>query len=152
VIKINIKGRYQVWTADGGYHEIPLELFHPHTCEGCKLCPDFAAQHADISTGGIGADDNWTLTLIRTARGEGWIKGVIDAGLIEARPGQDDQVAMNLLTKLATVSRKRWPGDAPRHGPVYQVCCPPTRRDGLGSPTRGSVTLAMPRVTGILFQ
>jgi coenzyme F420 hydrogenase subunit beta len=112
VVKINIKGRYQVWTADGGYHEIPLKLFHPHTREGCKLCPDFAAQHADISTGGIGADDNWTLTLIRTARGEEWMKGVIDAGLIEARPGEDDPVAMNLLTKLSTISRKRWPGDA----------------------------------------
>jgi coenzyme F420 hydrogenase subunit beta len=118
VVKINIKGRYQVWTRDGGYHEIPLKLFHPHTREGCKLCPDFAAQHADISTGGIGADDNWTLTLIRTARGEEWMKGVIDAGLVEARPGEDDEVAMNLLRKLSTVSRKRWPGDSlpPRAG------------------------------------
>jgi coenzyme F420 hydrogenase subunit beta len=111
VVKINIKGVYQVWTRDGGYHEIPLKLFHPYTREGCKLCPDFAAEHADISTGGIGADDNWTLTIVRTARGEEWMKGVIDAGLIEARPGEDDQVAMNLLTKLSGWSRKRWPTD-----------------------------------------
>ncbi|MEX1176945.1 MAG: Coenzyme F420 hydrogenase/dehydrogenase, beta subunit C-terminal domain [Nitriliruptor sp.] len=111
VTKINIKGRYQVWTRDGGYHEIPLKPFHAHTRPGCKLCPDFAAQHADISTGGIGADDNWTLTLVRTGRGEEWIKGLIDEGLIEARPGETDEVAMNLLTKLSTVSRKRWPGD-----------------------------------------
>jgi coenzyme F420 hydrogenase subunit beta len=112
VAKINIKGRYQVWTRDGGYHEIPLKLFHPYTRPGCKLCPDFAAQHADISTGGIGAEDDWTLTLVRTQRGEEWIQGLIDAGLIEARPGETDEVAMNLLTKLSTVSRKRWPGDA----------------------------------------
>jgi coenzyme F420 hydrogenase subunit beta len=109
VTKINIKGVFQVWTRDGGYHEIPLKLFHPYTREGCKLCPDFAAEHADISTGGIGADENWTLTVVRTARGEEWVKGVIDAGLVEARPGEDDPVAMNLLRKLATVSRKRWP-------------------------------------------
>ena len=49
------------------------------------------------------------------------MKGVIDAGLIEARPGEEDPVAMNLLTKLSTVSRKRWPtddlvGDARRPG------------------------------------
>ncbi|MCC5948482.1 MAG: Coenzyme F420 hydrogenase/dehydrogenase, beta subunit C-terminal domain [Nitriliruptoraceae bacterium] len=111
VTKINIKGRYQVWTRDGAYHEIPLKLFHPHTRPGCKMCPDFAAQHADISTGGIGADDNWTLALIRTARGEEWMKGVIDAGLVEVRPGEDDEVAMNLLTKLSTVSRRRWPSE-----------------------------------------
>jgi coenzyme F420 hydrogenase subunit beta len=112
VTKINIKGVYQVWTREGGYHEIPLKLFHPHTRPGCKLCPDFAAEHADISTGGIGADDNWTLTLIRTQRGEEWMRGVIDAGLVEARPGDTDPVAMNLLTKLSTMSRKRWPTDA----------------------------------------
>jgi coenzyme F420 hydrogenase subunit beta len=111
VVKINIKGRYQVWTRDGDYHEIPLKLFHPYTREGCKLCPDFAAQHADISTGGIGADDHWTLTIVRTARGEEWIHGLTEAGLIESRPGEDDPVAMNLLTKLSTVSRKRWPSD-----------------------------------------
>jgi coenzyme F420 hydrogenase subunit beta len=111
VTKINIKGRYQVWTRDGGFHEIPLKLFHPYTREGCKLCPDFAAEHADISTGGIGADDNWTLTIVRTERGEEWMRGVIDAGLVEAKPGEDDPVAMNLLTRLSGVSRKRWPVD-----------------------------------------
>ena len=109
VTKINIKGRYQVWTKDGDYHEIPLKLFHPYTREGCKLCPDFAAEHADISTGGIGSNDNWTLTIVRTERGEEWIQGVIDAGLIEARPGEEDPVAMNLLTKLSGWSRDRWP-------------------------------------------
>jgi coenzyme F420 hydrogenase subunit beta len=111
VTKINIKGRFQVWTRGGGYHEIPLKLFHPHTRPGCKLCPDFAAQHADISCGGIGADDHWTLTIVRTARGEEWLQGVLDAGLIDAKPGEDDPVAMSLLTKLSTVSRKRWPTD-----------------------------------------
>ncbi len=111
VTKINIKGRYQVWTRDGGYHEIPLKLFHPYTREGCKLCPDFAAEHADISTGGIGSHENWTLTIVRTERGEEWMQGVIDAGLIEARPGEDDPVAMNLLTKLSGWSRNRWPVD-----------------------------------------
>jgi coenzyme F420 hydrogenase subunit beta len=111
VVKINIKGRYQVWTRDGGYHEIPLKPFHAFTRPGCKLCPDFAAEHADISCGGIGADDNWTLTIVRTARGEEWLRGLLDAGMIEARPGEDDAVAMNLLAKLSTVSRKRWPND-----------------------------------------
>lgn len=111
VTKVNVKGRYMVWTRDGGYHEIPLKELHPHTRPGCKLCPDFAAEHADISTGGIGSDDNWTLTLVRTERGEEWMKGVIDAGLVEARPGEDDPVAMNLLNRLSENSRKRWPKD-----------------------------------------
>lgn len=109
VTKINIKGVYQVWTRDGGYHEIPLKLFHPYTREGCKLCPDFAAEHADISTGGIGAGDDWTLTIVRTARGEEWMRGAMDAGLIEAKPAEDDPVAIKLLDRLSAKSRKRWP-------------------------------------------
>jgi len=112
VTKINIKGVYQVWTRDGGYHEVPLKLFHPYTREGCKLCPDFAAEHADISCGGIGSESGWTLTVVRTARGEEWMKGVIDAGLIEAKPGESDPVAMNLLVRLSKASRKRWPSDS----------------------------------------
>ena len=52
---------------DGRYHEIPLKE--------CRLDPrgvhlrDFAAEHADISTGGIGKDNDWTLTIVRTDLG-----------------------------------------------------------------------------------
>jgi coenzyme F420 hydrogenase subunit beta len=111
VVKVNVKGRYQVWTRDGVYTEIPLKELHPHTRPGCRLCPDFAAEHADIACGGIGADDAWTLTIVRTARGEEWIDAVAAAGLIETRPGADDPVAMDLLARLSTVSRRRWPTD-----------------------------------------
>ncbi|MGH9045621.1 MAG: Coenzyme F420 hydrogenase/dehydrogenase, beta subunit C-terminal domain, partial [Acidimicrobiales bacterium] len=55
IAKMNIKGAFQLWTRDGSYHEIPLKEAREWTREGCKLCPDFAAEHADISTGGIGA-------------------------------------------------------------------------------------------------
>jgi coenzyme F420 hydrogenase subunit beta len=111
VTKINVKGRYMIWTRDGGYHEIPLKELHPYTRPGCKLCPDFAAEHADISTGGIGADDGWTLTLVRTQRGEEWMRGLLDDGVIEAKPGEEDPVAMTLLDRLSAKSRKRWPSN-----------------------------------------
>ncbi|MGH8996764.1 MAG: Coenzyme F420 hydrogenase/dehydrogenase, beta subunit C-terminal domain, partial [Acidimicrobiales bacterium] len=67
--KMNIKGVFQLWMRDGSYHEVPLKEAHEWTREGCKLCPDFAAEHADISTGGIGAFNDWTLTIVRTERG-----------------------------------------------------------------------------------
>ncbi len=64
--KMNIKGVFQIWMHDGDYHEVPLKECHAWTREGCKLCPDFAAEHADISTGGIGKFNDWTLTVVRT--------------------------------------------------------------------------------------
>lgn len=109
VVKVNIKGKYLVWTRDGRYLELPLKEFHAYTRPGCTLCPDFAAEHADISTGGIGADNDWTLTIVRTQRGEEWLQGVVDAGLVDARPAEDDPVAMRLLERLSVTSRKRWP-------------------------------------------
>jgi coenzyme F420 hydrogenase subunit beta len=112
VVKVDIKGRYLVWTRDGGHREIPLKELHPYTRPGCKLCPDFAAEHADIATGGIGAYENWTLTLVRTQRGEEWIGGLAEAGLIDTKPGESDPVAMKLLARLSSRSRERWPSDA----------------------------------------
>ena len=114
VVKVNIKGRCQVWTRDGRYVEIPLKELHPFTRPGCKLCPDFAAEHADIATGGIGADDAWTLTIVRTQRGEEWMQGLIDADLVEVRPAEEDTVAMTLLERLSQKSRERWPVEAVR--------------------------------------
>ena len=60
------QGRLPDLDEDGDYHEVPLKECHAWTREGCKMCPDFAAEHADISTGGIGAFNDWTLTIIRT--------------------------------------------------------------------------------------
>jgi coenzyme F420 hydrogenase subunit beta len=112
IVKMNIKGVLQVWMRDGAYHEIPLKEAHAWTREGCKTCPDFAAEHADIATGGIGAFNDWTLTLVRTDTGREIIDAMISDGVIETRPGEDDPGAIALLRKLSVVSRRRWPDQA----------------------------------------
>jgi coenzyme F420 hydrogenase subunit beta len=121
IAKINIKGVFQIWLNDGSYHEVPLKEGHHWTREGCKSCPDFAAEHADIATGGIGAFSDWTLTIIRTEQGREVIDGMLADGAIETRPGDDDPGALELLRKLARVSRRRWPEtavEAPRRLPA----------------------------------
>ncbi len=109
ITKMNIKGVFQLWTDDGKYHGIPLKECHAWTREGCNHCPDFAAEHADISTGGIGKENDWTLTIVRTELGREVMTRMIDAGVIEARPGDDDPGAIALMHKLAAKSRQRWP-------------------------------------------
>ncbi len=111
--KVNIKGVFQIWTKDGSYHEVPLKECHAWTREGCKNCPDFAAEHADISTGGIGAFNDWTLTVVRTDRGKEILEAMVADGVIRTRPGDDDPGAVELMRKLARASRKRWPTFAP---------------------------------------
>jgi len=112
MVKMNIKGVFQIWMRDGSYHEVPLKECHAWTRQGCLSCPDFAAEHADISTGGIGAFNDWTLTIVRTEAGRELLDAMLADGAVETRPGDDDPGAVALLHKLATVSRRRWPETA----------------------------------------
>ncbi|MGH9087716.1 MAG: Coenzyme F420 hydrogenase/dehydrogenase, beta subunit C-terminal domain, partial [Acidimicrobiales bacterium] len=112
ILKMNIKGVLQIWMRDGAYHEVPLKECHEWTREGCKACPDFAAEHADISTGGIGAFNDWTLTLVRTERGREVFDAMVAEGAVETRPADEDPGAVALLRKLSRVSRRRWPATA----------------------------------------
>jgi len=109
MLKMNIKGVFQIWMKDGSYHEIDLKECHQWTRTGCKTCPDFAAEHSDIATGGIGKDNDWTLTIVRTKLGVEVVERMIRDGVIESKPAQDDEVAMKLLRTLSIVSRRRWP-------------------------------------------
>jgi coenzyme F420 hydrogenase subunit beta len=125
IAKVNIKGRFQLWRrSTGELVEIPLKRMQQATREGCRLCPDFAAEHADIATGGLGQRDGWTLAVVRTQRGEDWMRQAEADGVITVRPGEEDPAALALMAKLATRSRERWPagltGDqaAPRTLPV----------------------------------
>jgi len=134
IAKVNIKGRFQVWRrSTGELVEIPLKQMQQATREGCKLCPDFAAEHADIATGGLGQRDGWTLAVVRTQRGEDWMREAEADGVITVRSGEEDPAALALMAKLAARSRGRWPveltGDqgAPRMLPVVQTSGGSTR-------------------------
>lgn len=129
MVKMNIKGVFQIWMKDGSYHEIDLKECHQWTREGCKMCPDFAAEHADISTGGIGEDNDWTLCIVRTELGEEVMNRMIKDGTVIARPAETDATAMRLLKLLSTVSRRRWPTFADK-APLVGVPPPKKKADG----------------------
>jgi coenzyme F420 hydrogenase subunit beta len=128
--KMNIKGVFQIWMKDGSYHEIDLKECHAWTREGCKMCPDFAAEHADISTGGIGEDNDWTLTIVRTDLGREIVDRMIRSGAIIARPADSDEKAMKLLRTLSVVSRRRWPTFA---NSAVSLGVPPPKKKADGS-------------------
>jgi coenzyme F420 hydrogenase subunit beta len=112
IAKVNIKGKFQIWRRSTGEEvDIPLKKLQDVAREGCKLCPDFAAEHADISTGGLGQTDGWTLTVVRTQRGQAWLEGAVAAGLVTVRPGEEDPAAIALMAKLSARSRQRWPAE-----------------------------------------
>jgi coenzyme F420 hydrogenase subunit beta len=114
VVGMDIKGVLQLRLREGvnkdNYLEIPLKECHDFTRLGCTTCPDFSAEHADISVGGIGAFDNRSLVIIRTDFGAQLIDEMVEAGLLEVADAiADDPKAVNLLGILSKGSRKRWP-------------------------------------------
>jgi coenzyme F420 hydrogenase subunit beta len=109
--RVNIKGKLLFYTKDGEELTYSLKQSHEFTRPGCLHCPDFAAEHADLSFGGLGQGEGWTLTIIRTDKGRDlWERAVAD-GVVEWRPGSDDPGALSLMAKLAAKSRQRWPAE-----------------------------------------
>jgi coenzyme F420 hydrogenase subunit beta len=107
--RVNVKGKLLFYTDTGDEVVYPLKDAQKFTRPGCLRCPDFAAEHADISFGGLGQSEGWTLSIVRTEHGQDiWDRATAD-GVIEHRPGAEDPKAVELMFKLAAKSRKRWP-------------------------------------------
>ncbi len=107
VAKINIKGKVIVTLDDGTDIDIPLADCRPLARSwGCPVCPDFGAEHADISLGGLGME-GWSLVIVRTERGERYWQEMIDAGRVEVRQGTDEPQVLDLLDRLAKRQRRR---------------------------------------------
>lgn len=69
VRKINVKESFMFHLKNGEIKTIPLEDLAFMRRHACGFCPDYAAEFADISFGGIGAAQGWTSVVTRTPLG-----------------------------------------------------------------------------------
>jgi len=126
VRKVNVKGRVLVSTdqadhgrlgresvpgsrarlGEGGIIEIPLKEARPTARPQCRWCPDFAAEWADLSAGGLGLE-GWTITLLRTETGREWVQELLAAGRVEAQPAEAFPSALAVLERLSRIQRLR---------------------------------------------
>lgn len=101
--KINIKGKMLVIT-DSGVTEIPLAEIKQYARKSCSFCDDFSSELADISLGGLGLD-GWTLTVIRTEKGEELFSNAEKAGYLRTKTIDSELFTLKLLKKFS--HRKR---------------------------------------------
>jgi coenzyme F420 hydrogenase subunit beta len=106
IVKVNVKGKVIVTLKDGRDVEIPLRDARPFANEWCHDCPDFAAEHADLSCGGLGME-GWTMILVRSERGDDFLRRAIEAGVLEVRDAEEEPEALKVMDRLARKQRER---------------------------------------------
>jgi len=112
IAKINVKGKVIVTLKDGRDIDIPLKECRPFANEWCHHCPDFAAEHADLSCGGLGME-GWTMILVRSERGQDYLERAVAAGVIELRDADEEPKALDVMYRLARKQRERIKPDDP---------------------------------------
>jgi len=126
VRKVNIKGRVLVDVAPGregglrhgtvagtearivepGLVEIPLKECKPSARDACHWCPDFSAELADVSAGGLGLE-GWTFSVVRTEIGVEWLYRAARAGRLEVRDAAGFPEALAVRDRCARTQRRR---------------------------------------------
>jgi coenzyme F420 hydrogenase subunit beta len=117
VKKFNVKGKVLVYKKDGDVAEMSLHKAQEYARPECHHCGDFTAELADISCGGVACMD-WTITVLRSARGEALFDDMVNRGLLETRPMEEFENSMKVMLRLTKKQRDRVPvppGRSPRY-------------------------------------
>jgi coenzyme F420 hydrogenase subunit beta len=117
VSKFNVKGKVLVYKKDGSLAELSLHKAQEYARPECHHCGDFTAELADVSCGGVACMD-WTITILRSARGEALFDDMVRRRLLETRPMEEFEQSMTVMLRLTHKQRDRVPvppGRTPRY-------------------------------------
>lgn len=106
--KFNVKGKILIDKKNGERVEMNLREAQEYARPECHHCGDFSAELADISCGGVGAS-GWTITVLRTAKGEQVFDALVAEGLVEVQPIEAFENSLKVFLRLARKQRLRVP-------------------------------------------
>jgi coenzyme F420 hydrogenase subunit beta len=108
VRKINIKENLMVHLEDGQVMTIAMEKLDPLRRHACRFCPDYAAEYADLSFGGIGAKEGWTTVISRSPLGRAVLADAKGSGRLEELTHSEvPNFATDALQKVRSWSAKK---------------------------------------------
>jgi coenzyme F420 hydrogenase subunit beta len=109
VERINIKDGLIVHLKSGKKQKISLQQLDFMKRAACHFCPDYAAEYADLSFGGIGAKEGWTTVITRTPIGRAIFADARDNVLRIFDSGGKPGYAKEVLEwiKTSSVRKKR---------------------------------------------
>jgi coenzyme F420 hydrogenase subunit beta len=102
VEKMNIKEDFTLQLKDGQLRHVPLQRLDFAKRDACRFCDDFSSEYADISFGGLGADNGWTTVVTRSPLGRAAFADArekcMEIQSIDDHPGLDAHL-MTILMK-----------------------------------------------------
>jgi coenzyme F420 hydrogenase subunit beta len=107
VKKINIKEELIVHLNSGEVKTMLLEELEFMKRFACYFCPDYSAEYADVSFGGIGADEGWTTVITRTPAGRAIFADARAEAITGCRPDNYPTLAAQVLKKVQTWSARK---------------------------------------------
>jgi coenzyme F420 hydrogenase subunit beta len=108
VRKVNIKENLMVHLKTGEVRPIALDDLEFMRRHACRYCPDYSAEFADVSFGGIGADEGWTTVITRSPLGRAALADAAGAGKLEEyRLQLNPNYASQALAKVRSWSAKK---------------------------------------------
>jgi coenzyme F420 hydrogenase subunit beta len=107
VIKLNVKETFMIHLKNGDIRAIPLENLDFMKRYACNYCPDYSAEFADISFGGIGAEEGWTTLITRTPLGRAIYADATGTALEEYHSSKNPNFATDALAKVTEWSIKK---------------------------------------------
>jgi coenzyme F420 hydrogenase subunit beta len=107
VKKINIKEELIVHLNSGEEKTMMLDELEFMKRFACYFCPDYSAEYADISFGGIGAEEGWTTVLTRTPVGRAIFADARPTAVEENRKKDFSRMTPQALKKVHTWSARK---------------------------------------------
>ena len=107
VKKINIKEELIVHLKGGKEKTMMLEELEFMKRFACYFCPDYSAEYADISFGGIGSPEGWTTVITRTPVGRAIFADARPAAIEENRTKDFPKRTAQVLKKVQSWSARK---------------------------------------------
>lgn len=107
VRKINVKEKLLIHLKNEEVKEIDLDKLDFMKRYACQFCQDYSAEFADISFGGIGAQEGWTTIITRTPMGRAVFADSREKALEVFTYKDDPKFATQALNKVIAASAKK---------------------------------------------
>jgi len=120
VRKINLKEELMIHLRNKEVRYVPLDKLDFMKRYACHYCDDYSAEYADLSFGGIGAEEGWTTVTVRSPIGRAIFAEALGTELEEYNYRNNPRFADQAMSKVLEWSRRKKRNASEQHEKLTQ--------------------------------